>query len=311
MNGIPGYFSKTTISGLQTAKVTVSFDNLAAKEADIKNAGYLSDTVQITGIEETGDGNVTVTMEKSDGSFFGPIPTTQKTMIYGTRKDSAEYTAGDQALPALAQRQQRNQIQNAAVNQYGYTKFPIPWGTFGNSFGQPYPGNVNTTFTADQPSYSSVETHAAIDSVSACGNRLEEISNRYVLTRERLFVLAVRRHQEILMESNTWNFELPYIPCLRVNQVVTIAIPDRLGLPERSVTGVISGLDLSYNAENSETTMRVVLWDFSCLGQTTYLSGNLIMSGCGGEDSSVGNPYVTSSLSIDGNAGVEGGGGGR
>lgn len=307
LSGTPGAVTKTSISGVPTPTIRSSFENLAGTEEDLKSAEYVSDETSLVEIPETEKGSLLSVFKKNNGSFFGPSPTVYRSLFYGTRKDDAEYVNANQNLPLLQAQQQQSVNTFSAFFRDRFGGYPVPWGTFGNSFGSNYSPNTNAAFSTDQPEFSTIETYALSPQISNCGSRSEEIQNRYILSKELLFKLAVRRFQEMKLEANTWNIEVPYLPCLRLNQVISVEIPKKYGLSQRTVTGIIAGLDVSFDAEEPNATMRLALWDTSCLGDDLYISGNLIPFPYGGEDAKIGNPYVTSALGLDGAAGIDGG----
>lgn len=308
ISSIPGSFEKVAISGVPTPKISSSFENLSANQNDLKNADVLADGVEVNGKRHIEDGSFRADIRKDDGSFFDSNPHQFVTLVVGDRKEEAEFRSGPQNNPVLDRQQRKlanqHERQNRAILDQGY---PIPWGSFGNSFGTSTPPGMNMTYDAEQPSFSNIETFAINPWLSNCGMKSEEISNKYVLSKERLFRIAVRRYQELKMEAATWNVELPYIPALRLNQVVRLEVPQKFEAFPREVIGVIAGIDLSHSSETSETTMKVAIWSTDCLGNDIYVSGNLLQIGCAGEDSLVGNPFETSDVSINSHSGMDGG----
>jgi hypothetical protein len=308
VSSIPGSSDKIAISGVPTPKMSSTFQNLSANQGDLKNAEVLADGADFKGKRQVEDGSFKSDMRKNNGSFFDSNPHTVTTLVVGDRKEDAEFRSGPQNNPVLERQQRKlanqHERQSRASMDQGY---PIPWGSFGNSFGTSTPPGMNMTYDVEQPSFSNIETFALNPWLSNCGMKSEEISNKYVLSKERLFSIAIRRYQELKMEASTWNVELPYIPALRLNQVVRLEVPQKFDVVPREVIGVIAGIDLSHSAEAAETTMKVAIWSTDCLGNDVYVSGNLLQIGCAGEDSLVGNPFETSNTTTDAHSGMDGG----
>lgn len=308
----PGTTNKCVISGLKTPVVDVSFNNLTGSLQDIRNAAVVADNFRVTANKEKiQEGSFyTKVRRKNIGDFFGPNPVGSNFMVYGRiRFKEDEGIAGqDDNTTNQDYKSFHNNLQMA--QNYG---FPVPHSSFGyGAFGSgTFINQSNDLNSRDNFSNSSnvqqSETVLVNPRIDTCGLSTEEITNKYVYLRPLLFKLAARRFQEIQLAQNTWNVEVAYMPCLKLNQVVQFQVPPTEEAPDKIVTGIIGGIDVVHSTDASgvqETTMSLAIMDTSCLGQTTYQSGNLITSGFAGQGSNDLNGWTTSALSIDTQASV-------
>ena len=168
------------------------------------------------------------------------------------------------------------------------------------------PDNKSGNYQQDQPTFQQIEMVASSPYAPTIGPELEEVGNKYVYTKDRLFDLAVRRFQEIKMAENTWNVQTGYLPCIKLNQVVTFQTLDTEDEPSRTITGIVGGISLEHSEtdEGPSTIMNLTIMSTDCLGDDTYTSGNLVNSRCAGDNSNALNPWQTSALGIDQQTGM-------
>lgn len=308
----PGTTNKCVISGLKTPVVDVSFNNLTGSLQDIRNAGVVADNFRVTANKEKiQEGSFyTKVRRRNIGDFFGPNPVGSNFMVFGRiRFKQDEGTAGqDTNTTNQDYKSFHNNLQMA--RNFG---FPVPHSSFGfGAFGSnTFVNEANDPNSRQNFSNSSnvqqVETVLVNPRIDTCGISTEEISNKYVFLRPLLFKLAARRFQEIQLAQNTWNVEVAYMPCLKINQVVEFQVPPTEEAPNKIVKGIIGGIDINHSTSEDgvqETTMSLAIMDTSCLGLTRYQSGNLITSAFSGQNSNDLNGWTTSALSIDTQASV-------
>lgn len=299
-SGRPGHFSLCQTSGIPTPVMKVSLDNLVANEQDIKNATWASDNTAVQKVEQVKDGGLVAEIAKTDGSWFDDTSSVSKVLVYGQHKDKYEH-------PDRRGRPDKRKVDKIANSIYSslvsFTNqgFPPAHSSFGDFSGD----RPSEDFHQDQGNPVQIETIAQTTYISDCGIAQEDHENKYVFYREQLFNLAVRRFQELRMEENTWNLEIAYLPCLRLNQVIEFELPETAECGLRTVVGIVAGITLNYDAETPRATQQVTVWDVGCLGDTTYVSGNIFDTYCAGDSNSSIIPALVTALSLDGGAGLE------
>lgn len=302
-SNIAGPKNSCAVSGIPTPTLNLSFDNLAAAKEDVKNAEIESDNVDTSEVFNVEDGSFTTAITNTDGSYFGPGKTDFQVMVSGFKRPHYEYTTGDGMHPIIGPIAQKRAdgFQEMWSNQGIW-----PWpnnsfysGGFGND-----QGNASGTYYADQTSIERIETSVINPAISDCGVRVEQIDNPYVMSKEVLFLIGIRRFQEMHMQENTWLIEVPYIPCLKINQVVQFNPSCQEGCSDTEITGLIAGIEIRYDAK-PDVTMKIVVWGFECLGGTAYISENLIISPCAGAESAAINPWIASAIDLNSQAQVD------
>lgn len=311
----PGPLKKCIVSGIPTPSVSTTYNNLTGSKEDIQNAELLSPNAKTTGGKfKIGEGNYKQIVKNQDDSYFGPTAVVRDFLVKAKKQEKkAEAIWGSYSDRfggygyAASDKNFFNRFQ-----QIMQRSFPVPYSSFGlGAFGSPNfsnPKSENTNQYSDQPSLKQVEVVALDPNLSACGIQQEDLENKYVPCKEILFDIAVRRFQEIKLAAKTWNVEVPYIPCLRLNQMIEFTVPRTSeDCPVQVVKGVIGGLDIDHQVtkKGEVTKIRLTVMDVSCLGQTSYTSGNLIQTLCGSDGSSSINPWIASALGIDSVAQVD------
>jgi hypothetical protein len=104
----------------------------------------------------------------------------------------------------------------------------------------------------------------------------EQIDNKYVPDKETLFLIGVRRFQEIRMAGNAWRVTTAYLPALELNDVVSFKTPKKLGATQKTIEGVVSSISVSLQTDPYQATMDLVVESFEDLGTNEYVSGNLV-----------------------------------
>lgn len=346
IEGNQGSIRKCTIAGVPTQSTSTTFNNLRGNEKDILAANVFStNTCIIDDKFNVGDGTFgseTLLIDASnpaclvDGlvdcdavyaavsagdttclSYYSVVPTcTDYIVTGGLQSVFDESLYGSYHGPGYGGGWGSNS-KNFGNQYMNWVKgnFPVPYSMFGfgafgsqNFFSSTTGENKNqgSSFT-DQPSFQQCETVATVPNIGTCGISIEEINNKYVPCKEQLFKLAVRRFQEIKMAQNSWDVEVAYTPCLKINQMVEFTVPETVDCPTQTVRGLIGGMNVCHNAQEGCTTMKLSIQDVSCIGQTFYTSGNLVQSPCAGQDSGGLNPWQTSALGIDQQSSVQSG----
>lgn len=327
-SSFPGNQKQCQKSGMAQQDGDIKLNNLAADTNDLKNANIDMENGDPETRTKIGDGHMEFKTKHEDW-----IPT-RKSVLSGARDETKDKllvtgnrrgdekqavftdyqksvsSADDQRGDAERQEDKSKIVGAKAKN----ANAPVPIDSFGKRFGKDTKSSAgkNDSYTGNQPSLGAVEIVATDNSISACGNTVEQISNPYVFHKETLFKLAVRRFQELKMEENTWQLEIDYMPCLKINDCIEFTVPDHLlsqsiiqNNPSlaRVIKGVVNGISVSYDRKGPK--MNITVSSLDCLGQTTYTSGNLIDILCGGFNSGGVNPWTSASLGLDGNAGAD------
>lgn len=312
-SNIPGKQGMCARSGIPTPCAKIKIFNLAGRKNDLLNARIAVSlgTVSKSSSKQIANGTLQTEVEMTS-SWLSESCTEFNVMVSGRRRaDGGEGLITDYQSPVASREKAAGNYWSGKAQEanlrYGVDGYPLPNNSFGSSYGA---SNVDTgnsdSYYKDQPSYSQVETLAIDENFSLCGNSMSEVSNPYVYETETLFQIAVRKFQETKMEENTWNVETGYIQCLKINQVVEFDVPEKEGIPKRTIKGVIAGIAIDHNPSEDATTMKLTISDLSCLGLTEYQSGNLINTTCGGADSSDINPWASAVVGLDASSGSEG-----
>jgi hypothetical protein len=300
---------KVAVSGIKTKSVKITHNNLSGTQDDIRNALEISPTVErLGGKKNIGDGTYTARYTpKSLETFFGPDPSSIDFLIYGTKQSKqSEGFYGDYFGPKYHKAYSNSRSFENKQLQWLAGMFPIPFSSFGKgAFGSALfnnkeddPDNKDGKYQQDQPTFQQIEIVASSPNEALLGPELEEVGNKYVYTKDRLFDLAVRRFKEIKMSENTWNVQTGYLPCIKINQVVEFRTLDTEDAPSRVIKGIVGGISLEHSEgqEGPETLMNLTIMSTDCLGNDTYTSSNLVNSKCAGDNSNALNPWQTSAL---------------
>jgi len=309
--GNKGTTRSCVVSGIPSQSADVGYNNLSGSKEDILS-GKLDNTAGLTatgGKKDVSEGSFTQEFETDstpidkDGKIIqsivnGRIRSKTQEGIYG-------YTHGRNYGGGYG----GSQTFFNAVPQLLARKFPVPYSAFGlGAFGSKLFSNLfnGDGGSSDQNlSTQQSKTTLVLPEVSDCGISTETISNKYLYKKENLFALDVRRYQEILLSQNVWNVEVGYLPCLKINDVVTFEVP-AIVTPNGTtaaipVQGIVAGIDLQVQRTDSAHVpeMRLSIMDTKCLGNTEVESGNLIQTICAGEGSNDFNPWQVSQLGLE------------
>ena len=305
-NGLPSVATREVTSGVPkpTSKLTVN--GLKGDENDLKSAFFVSDTLQTTNDEkEVSRGGIKQEVEKQDGQFFDNN-TTRFNYIYKGRTKSflGEGIYGQIARSRPFQQFSRNaKTFGNFLSKFLARRFPIPYSLFGlGAFGSlPFIQGQPEQDNATSQNYQQAQLTTVLPISLECGVSTEQIDNKYLFKKEDLFSIAVRRYQEILMSQNTWNVEVAYTPCIKLNQMVQFTVPETQGCPTKTIKGIVAAIDVNHSRDDAgfgETSMRLSILDVSCLGQTEIQSANLIETGCVGNGSTI-DPWTTSQINLN------------
>ncbi len=312
-----GNMKKVAVSGIKTKSVKITHNNLTGTQDDIRNALEVSPSVERIGSKKNiGNGTYTARYTpKSLTTFFGPNPASIDFLIYGTKQSKqSEGFYGDYFGPKYHKAYSHNGSFENSQLKWLAGMFPVPFSSFGKgAFGSSLFNNKEDDsdskdgkYQQDQPTFQQLEIVATSPEEALRGPELEEIGNKYVYKKDKLFDLAVRRFQEIKMAENTWNVKTGYLPCIKINQVVTFETLDTEEAPSRVIKGVVGGISLEHTEtdEGPQTTMSLTILSTDCLGNDTYTSSNLVNSKCAGDNSNSLSPWQTSALGLDQQAGM-------
>ena len=315
----PGASQHTAISGIDTKQVQAVIANLNAAKKDLEEAQMLMGGQLKVERQQANDGNIAfVLVPDNPAQVIGPNGKQDKVLTLAAwRQARKEQRDQEKALKALNFRMGKNRqaqlaLQKVLAEAFKATGKPskFPASAMGGMAGGPdtKAGAIAGNLASNQQSNDQLSAYAFNNNVGPeCGNSFEEIENTLVASRDVLFRIAVRRHQEILMDNNTFQIELNhYIPCLRLNQVVQFQTPGTSTCPPRTVRGLVTEINTNYTAEGSAAKMSVAVADLTVLGQTEYTSSNLLEFQCGGGGNGLQqNPWEASALSMDSNATIQ------
>lgn len=312
----PGPAKKCVFSGIKTTSVPVTFNNLNGTQEDIQNGtaqAFGQNGQTIDNIQSTGNGSATGDVSAANGQQIGCNPECVNVQITGNTRNNQNDFQG---------------FQNGVFYGYGFNQtggygwgtnertffdrynqmlnnqFPIPYQMFGlgdfvSGFGPTTNSNSNGNL-ASQQSRSQCELLVTENADNACGNSLEDHENQYVFNKNLLFKIARRRFEELKMADNVWNVEVPYLPCLKINQVVTFQTPETEHCESREIKGIVGGISIEYKkGSNLPITMRLAIMDTECLKCTEYTSGNLLQTYCAHSAASEINPWTAAEFSLE------------
>lgn len=103
----------------------------------------------------------------------------------------------------------------------------------------------------------------------------EELDNRYVKSKERLYEIGVHRLQEAKMNREQWSISLAYFPCVSLGDKVTVELPETLEAGTCTVSGRVVQIRTEYTVDPKANTTIVVIPD-DAVGDTEYYTPNLL-----------------------------------
>lgn len=314
-SGSPGPSTTVAVSGVNTKEMNAIFANLNAERLALTDAKVLHDLgVKVEQVVAE-DGSVDFKIISVGAGFFGKTPTDVRLAVAaawrkdprGRRENKAAWRNVNNELAKIKKDQLQMQRKLSSAFKGDNAEY-FPTGVEGGRAGGPGVKQINPIDSRpNEPTNTQLETFVFNDSVAIpCGTAMEQIDNPVCNSRDVLFKIGVRRHQEIIMDNNTFNIELGApIPCLRLNQVIQFQTPGTAGCPPRLIKGLVKEIKGSYNP-TSGLGMSIVVADLTVLGQTKYRSSNLIDWQCGGGENAVaGNPWEASALSLDSSATIQ------
>ena len=313
----PGPSNYTAISGIDTKSVKAVMANVQANKEDLTEAKVTSGLqfFLIKEGQEDGNLNLQINVDPDDPLVaIGKDGVEDKVMVSAAwRQSRRARIENNRALRELRLANAKTRRQQLAM-QKRLAKLHAKSGDFFPSqvMGGPAGGpGLKSTGNGDTDSNTStnnqLDVYAFNSTVgTACGASIETIENSLCRSRDVLFVIGVRRHQEMLMDNNSYNIDLrAAIPCLRLNQVISFETPGTADCPPVFKKALITEIKLGYDAEK-QTTMSIVAADLDVLGQTTYSSTNLLDWQCGGGANALAdNPWEASVLSLTSNATIQ------
>jgi len=316
----PGPSKHTAISGIDTKSVKAVLANLNADKDDLKEAQVLRDgNIGIEGVKAE-DGNIkfNIVPQGAPNAAISTVGVQSRISAFAAwkqaRKAARENDKAIRSMNYQMGRLKHNQLalQKKLAELFSDPNKPsyFPASSLGGMAGGPdtkaqkTAGNLSSNQTTnDQLEVFVYNNNAGTE----CGNSFEEIENSICKSRDVLFRIGVRRHQEMLLDNNTFQVQFNhYIPCLRLNQVVEFYTPGTSTCPPRKVKGLVTEIQTNYTAEDSSVKQTAAIADLDVLGNTTYTSSNLIDWQCGGGANAItGNPWEAAALTIDSNVTIQ------
>lgn len=264
-----GEIPTCTRNGLGIAKQEAKLRNLSGDKIDLRNGRTVaSGDADIISTRVNADGTVSVVVEDGATPYMDPALRTTSIRIVGRTRPSWEWNTPNSFFTPLRQGElRRSRVLGAIGLQLGPGPSPGPLGGTNVTGGDP--DSDRTSMEEEKIRIEAVVEDP--DLIAEYGIIEEQIDNLYLTTHESMFAAAKRRFQEFKMQRNAWSIEIQYMPCLRLNQVVTFTTPD----DDITVVGVISGLQTNFTADPPEANMTLVVESTVELGGTTYASNNL------------------------------------
>jgi hypothetical protein len=305
--GMPGNTKKCVISGQETPTIELTFNNLNGDQEDVRTAQLAGTNMLEAGNRSNiSSGSFTSKFRKQNLQWFGPVPTIVDINLTNISRSNRDEALFGFKPTSVGQNVKSIKKVDKMLSRILSKGFPVPNSAFGRG---PYGSETFTKSSQEDVSeaYGEIEAYIFKNEQYPCGIAVEDISNKYASDLETLFSLGVRRFQEIELSQNTYNLTLPYIPCLRLNMVVEFDTPDTC-CPVKRVKGVISEIDIDTSIDENgaaETTMKIVVQDFTCIGNTLYRSGNLIRNYCTDTAWPELNGWQTSALNLQQGSGFD------
>ena len=279
---IGGGVSKTVVVGIPQKDAEVQYNNLAGKKEDINNANVYASGLSLRKMTEVADGvaSYSVTgesgfLEKGGVEFYSKIAGNQIPDDFKERNGINKLGKKDNVKNSKKLKRLTDVLRGRP-----------PIFESGPAFGSGTKdgvGHNDSNNTAREESRVQLEVSVTDPALlSVFGVKEEQIDNPYVICKEDLFWIGVRRFQQWKMEQNAWELEIAPMPCLRLNQMITFTPPPSAGVPNPvSVKGVISGIGNDYSPDGSVLTQKLTVLGVDDLCKTVYTSSNLISNFCG------------------------------
>jgi len=265
-------------NGLPQPDACAKLGNMKGNGEDLRNADVtVSDGYSYEGYEPgsyEGGGGMDVNVTGEDG-YMGAGDHSIGVRVQGEESPYYEHEGGRQQDKAAQDNEKLPEKQLRALGEkLGNNPARGPAGGGGNPGGG---GNKSPDKKPNETEDTQIEmTVTDPDLLAEFGVVEEEIDNPYLATYEQLFDVAVRRFQEAKMRRNTYKVNVGYLACLELNHVVTFRTPKKFGADRITVTGLITKIDVSYDANNSAVSMSLIVESFEDIGSTEYVSGNLL-----------------------------------
>ena len=309
VSNVPGPSKHIALSGIDTKEVNAVMAQLTADRKDLQDAMMVHDPNLKIQKGEAKDGNLKFKIQLDDvDGVIGPngqegnigVATAWKQSREARRQAAKE--ARNQRLELAKLKNDQLAFQKRLAELFSDKVNFFPKSSIGGPAGGPGSKMVNLSdINSNQTTNNQLEAFAYNNSIGTeCGASYEQIENPIVPSRDVLFLIAVRRHQEMLMDNNSFNIEIGgYLPCLRLNQVIQFDTPGTRDCSPRTVKALVTEIKTNYSADK-QVSQSIVAADLDVLGQTTYTSSNLLDFQCGGGANAItGNPWEASALSID------------
>lgn len=282
-DSIGGGLSKTVVVGIPQKDAEVTFNNLTGKKEDLYNGSIATQgSVSLRDLTKISDGKLSVSMTGDDGflekggrEFWSKISGNQIPSDFQERNGLNKISKKDHV---------KNSKKLKRLSEVMRGRPPIF--ESGPAFGSGTKdgvGHNDSENTSREQSRTQLEV-TVVDPilVNLYGVKEEQVDNPYVICKEDLFWIGVRRFQQWRMEQNAWELDIAPMPCLRINQMVTFTPPPSADVPNPTpVKGVISGISNDYSADSASLSQKLTILGVDTLCQTAYNSSNLIANFCG------------------------------
>jgi hypothetical protein len=309
----PGPAKFTTLSGIDTEEVKSVMANLNAERKALQDMQFLNGANVTIDKVQGDDGNVRFVIRPAAGVIGKDGIEVDLAAIAAWKRNNPQIKEKVfRGIKADLARLKRDQLdtQQVLARAFADEVDYFPSAAKGGPAGGPGSKVLsNSNWANNQSNNTQLDVFAFNNNVgAACGASYEQIDNPMCNSRDLLFKIAVRRHQEMLMDNNTFNITLNgFIPCLRLNQVIQFETPGTRDCPSRWVKGLVTEINAEYDPQ-TQSKMTISVADLDVLGQTTYTSSNLLDWQCGGGANSIAsNPWEASVLSINSTSTVQDG----
>lgn len=290
-------------NGVPCPEAILGVRGVSADETDIANAQVVT-TLTLVRRENAGDGGldlaVTQTQPLSGDMWLPWGDHTCDVRIFGKRHPDLEWVSAMVRNQIGPKTQEETARKIIAMMDYVGGSAPCRRSAGGMS--PAGPANTSSNRTADETEETQIEMVVTDpDLMTEFGVVDEQIVNLYLASPEQLFDVAVRRFQEIKMSRQSWTVDVPYLPAIALNDVVTFTTPETSAGGGQTVTGLVTKMSVSWSFDGG-VKMQITVESFVEVGGTTYVSENLLRNG---DLRAVDDVYWTTNGSLESNFWVE------
>jgi len=252
-------------NGLGETVSTLTFKNLAGNKEAIRNAGFIFDGDQefskLVDVPESGSTAI-LDVTPNGSSYLPPGTLSQTSAVILARTGDGQET-DDPGTKSRVNDDRLSQHDHVIASMTG-----TPPGAFSV-------GNTDSDKTGDARDGNRLEMIVQdSDLALEFGVSSDEVDNPYISDQYTAFAVAVRKFKEFKMQRNTYKVVVAYMPCLKINNVVTFTTPDGA----KTVTGRVANITVGYavTPKSITTSMTLLVESFEELGGTIYTTGNML-----------------------------------